>query len=96
MCRYADSALERFPSFIESARGASASLLIYVLVLVGPRMAYLSPRVLNATLRETDRHMRYRAYQFACVVAPSLLHKHPWSTFSPEDDRERAHWGRVS
>ncbi|MBU6237313.1 MAG: beta-lactamase family protein [Planctomycetes bacterium] len=92
MLKYADAAIERLPLLLRDAGGESTSLLIYVLSLIGPRMAHLAPLVLEATLRESDPRMRYRAYQFACAVSPSLLNNHPWSTFPPLDPEERGTW----
>jgi hypothetical protein len=91
-----EEAINRVLSFLDSASGASASLLVRILVLVGPRMSEAAPAVLAAALRDKDPRMRYRAYQFAYAVNPSLLTKHPWCTFAPEDEEERVKWQRAA
>ena len=60
---------------MEVATGASASLLIYILVLIGPSAANAAPAVIDAVVRTNDERIRYRAYQFACAHRGTLLRR---------------------
>ncbi len=83
---------EKILSHMDVATGASASLLIYNLVLIGPRARDASQIVLDLVLRTGDERLRHRAYQYAYFVDRGLLDQLPWSTFGPLDPMERAKW----
>ena len=95
MVRLSDHCVSTILSLLDSAAGARASLLIYVLVLIGPRTAHTASVVSRIATRSVDQRIKYRAYQFACSVCPELASQPPWSDFAPADADERVKWGAL-
>lgn len=86
------SCFKQVRSYLEVATGASASLLIYILVLIGPSAADAAQLVLDVVERTGDERIRHRAFQFAYWVDRQLLERTPWNNFAPQDPLERSRW----
>ena len=96
LVRIFEEGINRVLSLLKLATGASSSLLVRILVVVGPSVAWTAEDVLAATLREADPRMKYRAFQFALATQSALLQDLPWSTFAPIDAQERSKWERAA
>lgn len=86
------SCYKQIRSYLEVATGGSASLLIYILVLIGPPAADAAQLVLDVVERTGDERIRHRAFQFAYWVDRQLLERTPWNNYAPHDPLERSRW----
>jgi hypothetical protein len=95
MIRLSDHCFSTVITLLETASGARASLLIYILALSGPQAKHAASIVSRVAIRLEDQRINHRAYQFACSVCPELEMTPPWSDFAPDTPEERTKWGAL-
>ncbi len=87
-----EATIDRVIELLREAKGESASMLIYILVLTGLPAQRASSTVLEAALRGEEVRLKYRAFQYAIATNPLLLNDLPWKDFIPPDEKEREEW----
>ena len=92
MIQLSDYCISRVVYLLETASGARASLLIYILALSGPQAKRAASIVSRVAIQMEDQRINHRAYQFACSVCPEFALIPPWCDFAPDTPEERSKW----
>jgi hypothetical protein len=95
MIQLSDHCTSTVASLLETASGARASLLIYILALSGPQAKNAASIVSRVAIRLKDQRINHRAYQFACSACPEFAFTPPWCDFAPDTPEERSKWGAL-
>lgn len=77
-----------------TSTGQYLSSVLFALCLAGPSLSDSRSKeiVAEAILQNDVEKMRYRGYQYACAVDPTLLATNPWRSFIPGSEQLRHEW----